>query len=166
MIVDRYCAEQVVFFSVHEPALNAAAESLYVPIATKNFKTAPHLSTLRLQSYYLNARPYIGGHLTRLGNRQDVILQQAYVQDLKANSEAALAGLDPTPIFQQYGTQNPWELFKVYLDNVAPMAAEATLVKWQGQLGGADVFTFDNAAKMTESLRIESGILGPFGIRP
>ena len=34
MIVDRYCAGQVVFFYVHEPALNAAAESLYVPIAS------------------------------------------------------------------------------------------------------------------------------------
>ena len=109
---------------------------------------------------------YIGGHLTRLGNRQDVLLQQAYVEDLKANTQAALAGFDPTPIFQQYGTQNPWVVFKVYLDNVAQMAAEATLVKWRGQLGGVDVFTFDNAAKMTDSVRVDFGFLGPFGIRP
>ena len=109
---------------------------------------------------------YLGGHLTRLGNRDDVLRQQAYVLDLKANSQAALAAFDPTPIFQQYGTQNPWTLFKVYLDNVTRLAAAATLTKWRGQLGGADVFTFDNAAKMTESLRIDSGILGPFGIKP
>src|SRR5260370_21728273 len=57
MLVGRYCAGQVVFFSVHEPALNAAVESLYVPIATKTCKTAPHFSTLRLQGYSLNTRP-------------------------------------------------------------------------------------------------------------
>jgi hypothetical protein len=57
-------------------------------------------------------------------------------------------------------------VFKVYLDNVAQMAAEATLVKWRGQLGGVDVFTFDNAAKMTDSVRVDFGFLGPFGIRP
>lgn len=109
---------------------------------------------------------YLGGHLTRLGNRQDVQRQQSYVQDLKANTQEALVSFDPSPIFQQYGTQNPWVVFKVYLDTIAQRAAQATLTKWQGQLGGVDVFTFDNAAKMTESLRIDTGVLGPFGIHP
>src|SRR5579864_5346399 len=76
MIVERYCAGQVVFFSVHEPALNAAAERLYVPIATKNFKTAPHLSTLRLQSYYLNARPGSRSRREPLGS-SDILAARA-----------------------------------------------------------------------------------------
>jgi hypothetical protein len=30
-------------------------------------------------------------------------------------------------------------------------------------LAGADVFTFDNAYVLFESLRIDAGVLGPFG---
>ncbi len=89
MRVDRCCAGQVVFFNVHEPALNAAAESLDVPILTKNGKTALHLSTLRLQGYYLNARPRKDvfmnavilkageGHLLSLGDVQMVVKEDA-----------------------------------------------------------------------------------------
>lgn len=35
-----------------------------------------------------------------------------------------------------------------------------------GVLAAADVFTVDNAMAMLESLRIDAGELGPFGIRP
>lgn len=109
---------------------------------------------------------YIGGHLTRLGTRQDVLTQRSYIQDLKANAQQTLETFDPTPIFQQYGTSNPWVIFKVYLDQTSQIAGAATLAKWRGQLGGADVFTTDNAYRMLESLRIDYGILGPFGIKP
>jgi glyoxylase-like metal-dependent hydrolase (beta-lactamase superfamily II) len=109
---------------------------------------------------------YIGGHLTRLGTRQDVITQRSYIQDLKANAQQTLETFDPTPIFQQYGTSNPWVIFQVYLDQASQLAGAATLARWRGQLGGADVFTTDNAYRMLESLRIDSGVLGPFGIKP
>src|SRR5260370_4748266 len=84
MLVERYCAGQVVFFSVHEPALNAAVESLYVPIATKTCKTAPHFSTLRLQGYSLNARPtrsalVLWGHSTESSMARDSCKSYAYI---------------------------------------------------------------------------------------
>jgi hypothetical protein len=38
--------------------------------------------------------------------------------------------------------------------------------KYLGKLAAADVFTFDNAFAVVESLRIDSGVLGPFGNHP
>lgn len=113
-----------------------------------------------------SSQTLLGGHLTRLGTRQDVLTQRSYIQDLKANAQQTLETFDPTLIFQQYGTSNPWVIFKAYLDQASQIAGAATLAKWRGRLGGADVFTTDNAYRMLESLRIDYGVLGPFGIKP
>jgi hypothetical protein len=37
---------------------------------------------------------------------------------------------------------------------------------WIDRLGGADVYTLPNAYQLVESLRIDYGQLGPFGIHP
>ncbi len=109
----------------------------------------------------------VGGHLGRLGVRADVELQRQYVHDLDDSVRQTLASLDPTPFFQQYGPSgNAWAIFKGYLDAAAVQAAAPVVDKYLGQLGGADVFTVDNAAVLFESLRIDAGRLGPFGIRP
>ena len=108
-----------------------------------------------------------GGHLGRLGVRADVDLQRQYVADLDASARQTLASLDPTPFFQSYGPSgNAWAIFKTYLDAAARQTAEPVVAKYLDQLGGADVFTIDNAFAMFESLRIDAGALGPFGIRP
>jgi glyoxylase-like metal-dependent hydrolase (beta-lactamase superfamily II) len=109
----------------------------------------------------------VGGHLGRLGTRADGTLQQQYVADLDAAARATIAGLDPTPFFQKYGPAgNAWAIFETYLDAAARQAAEPVIAKYTGQLAGADVFTTDNAFAMVESLRIDTGALGPFSIHP
>jgi glyoxylase-like metal-dependent hydrolase (beta-lactamase superfamily II) len=109
----------------------------------------------------------IGGHLTRLGTRQDVSTQREYVKDLTTNAQEALLGVDFGAIYQAVGPRNPgnsWALFKAYLDAVSQRAAAATQRTWRGRLGAVDVFTYDSAYTMAESLRIDYGVLGPFGI--
>lgn len=107
----------------------------------------------------------VAGHLGRLGSRVDVAVQQNYVTDLQASARSALTTLDPTPYFEKYGsTGNSWAIFKTYLDAVATQAADPVTAKYLGQLAAADVFTPDNAASMVNSLRIDSGVLGPFGV--
>ena len=61
---------------------------------------------------------------------------------------------------------NPWAIFQGYLDGIASQAAAAVVPKWGDRLGGADVYTEVNAYAMVESLRIDAGHLGPFGIHP
>ena len=109
----------------------------------------------------------VGGHLGRLGVRADGELQREYIHDLDASVRQTMASLDPTPFFQQYGASgNSWAIFKTYLAAAADQAAGPVIDKYIGQLGGADVFTVDNAFSLFESLRIDAGTLGPFGIRP
>jgi hypothetical protein len=77
-----------------------------------------------------------------------------------------MTSLDPTPFFQKYGPSgNAWAIFKTYLDAAAQQAAAPIVDKYLGQLAGADVFTVDNAFALFQSLRIDTGTLGPFGIR-
>lgn len=49
---------------------------------------------------------------------------------------------------------------------MASVAAAPVQVKYTGALAAADVCTVSNASALMESLRIDSGVLGPFGIRP
>lgn len=108
----------------------------------------------------------VGGHLTRLGTRDDVTLHSEYVADLRTEAERAIDGFDPTPIFSQVDPTNPWAVFDAYLEALARQAADAVTPRWVDRLGGADVFTKSSAFSMVESLRIDTGRLGPFGIRP
>ena len=109
----------------------------------------------------------VAGHLGRLGNRADGELQQQYVADLEDSARAVISSLDPTPFFQKYGpTGNSWAVFKTYLDAASKQVADPVIAKYTGRLAGADVFTFDSAFAMFESLRIDLGVLGPFGVHP
>ena len=121
---------------------------------------------------------YIGGHLNRVGTRQDVVNQQAYVTDLYNNCAEAirLTGAPPNvsnPLSAQTSLAavqaidpgNSWAIFEVYIhDVVASWCANKTNAIWLGKLAGADVFGQSNAVTMMESLRIDFGILGPFGV--
>ena len=115
---------------------------------------------------------YIGGHLDRVGTREDVLTQQDYVNDLFENCNATIsltATNDPllgaNNILSSVLKNNPrngWAEFKVYLDLVAERCANITNEKWGTILGGADAFGFENAYVMMEALRISFDVLGPF----
>ncbi|MEU9407831.1 MBL fold metallo-hydrolase [Streptomyces sp. NPDC048281] len=110
---------------------------------------------------------FVGGHLGRLGVRADGALQIRYMDDLEASTRSAIASVDPAPFFAKYGAQgNSWAIFKTFLDAVADAAAAPVAAKYTGVLAAADVFTRDNAWTLLESLRIDAGVLGPFGVHP
>jgi len=109
---------------------------------------------------------YVGGHLTRLGTRDDVVIQQEYVAELKAAAASAITTFDPSTVYASVDDSNPWAIFRAYLDDVAGQATNAIVPRWIDRLGGADVYTQANAYEVVESLRIDYGLLGPFGIHP
>jgi glyoxylase-like metal-dependent hydrolase (beta-lactamase superfamily II) len=118
---------------------------------------------------------YIGGHLGRSGSRQDVEVQLEYITDLFNNCNETIhltATNDPklgaAALLGEVSKLNPgnsWAQFKIYLDITAEYCANITNQKWLGKLGGADVFGFENAYTMIESLRLEWNVLGPFGVQ-
>jgi glyoxylase-like metal-dependent hydrolase (beta-lactamase superfamily II) len=99
---------------------------------------------------------YIGGHLGRLGTRDDVVVHQQYVSDVADNVRTAMATVDPSPYFAKYG-DNAWAAVKSYLDAVSEQAAAPVIRKYTGVLAAADVFTASNAFIILESIRLDLG---------
>jgi hypothetical protein len=100
---------------------------------------------------------FIGGHMGRLGTRDDVVVYQQYVADIDQNVRTAMATVDPTPYFAKYG-DNTWAAVKTYLDAVADHAAAPVIKKYTGVLAAADVFTASHAFIILESVRLDLGV--------
>jgi glyoxylase-like metal-dependent hydrolase (beta-lactamase superfamily II) len=100
---------------------------------------------------------FIGGHVGRLGTRDDVGLHQQYVADIAASARTALGTVDPTPYFQKYG-ENGWAGVKTYLDAVTDYAAAPVIAKYTGVLAAADVFTTSTTLVVLESIRLDLGV--------
>ena len=98
---------------------------------------------------------FIGGHLGRLGNRDDVRLHQQYMADIAASVRTSHPTVDPTPYFVKYG-ENTWAAVKGYLDEVA-VAAAPVIEKYTGVLAAADVFTASTTFWVMESIRLDLG---------
>jgi glyoxylase-like metal-dependent hydrolase (beta-lactamase superfamily II) len=99
---------------------------------------------------------YIGGHLGRLGTRDDVVLHQQYMADIDASVRATLPKVDPTPFFQKYG-ENAWAGVKGYLDACTDAAAAPVIEKYRDVLAAADVFTPSTTFWVMESIRLDLG---------
>jgi len=99
---------------------------------------------------------FVGGHLGRLGTRDDVTLHQRYMADLSESIRSAIDTLDPTPYFAKYG-ENSWAAVKGYLDALADTAAAPVIEKYKDVLAAADVFTASTAFWVMESIRLDLG---------
>lgn len=109
---------------------------------------------------------FVGGHLTRLGSRDDITMHQQYMADVKAQAADAISTFNVDQVYGEVDPTNPWAIFNAYLSGAADQAAQAVTPNWIDKLGGADVYTWSNAYAAIESLRIDYGNLGPFSIRP
>ena len=98
---------------------------------------------------------FVGGYLSRPGNREDVILHGKYMVDLEESGAKAIETITFSSIAKEIGTGDPFLLFDRYLDAVAAECEELMLPKWNGRLGGVNTFTIDNCSKMISSLRLE-----------
>src|SRR5438105_4593781 len=81
---------------------------------------------------------FIGGHMGRLGTRDDMVLYQQYVADLIENISKALVTVDPTPFFTRYGN-NSWAAVKTYQAAQVAYASAPVIKKYTGVLAAADV---------------------------
>jgi hypothetical protein len=99
---------------------------------------------------------FIGGHMGRLGTRDDLALHQQYMADISESSRNAIDTVDPTPYFVKYG-ENFWAALKGYLDETAATAAAPVIEKYTGVLAAADVFTEDVTFEVMQSIRLDLG---------
>jgi len=99
---------------------------------------------------------FIGGHMGRLGTRDDIALHQQYMEDIVASSRTALDTVDPAPFFVRYG-ENTWAAVRGYLDAVTAAAATPVIEQYTGVLAAADVFTASTTFHVMQSLRLDLG---------
>jgi len=98
---------------------------------------------------------YVGGHLTRLGTRQDVETQKEFVKDLILAASRANASVTFPEIAKKVGqTNDTWAFYGAYLEAVNENCANEMLSKWSTRLGGAEAFMESHCGAMTEAIRV------------
>ena len=100
---------------------------------------------------------FVGGHLTSIGDRQDVLTTKAYVQDLYETVARVHANTNMMAVMaeaaKEVGWDNKYLLFKVFLDKVIEDSAQEINARWVNRLAGVDVWSHSHAAKMLEYVR-------------
>jgi glyoxylase-like metal-dependent hydrolase (beta-lactamase superfamily II) len=99
---------------------------------------------------------FIGGHLGRLGTRDDLALHQQYMADIAESSRKAIDTVDYTPYFAKY-PDNPWAAFRGGLEQTVATAAAPVIEKYTGVLAAADVFTESTTFQVLQSIRLDLG---------
>jgi glyoxylase-like metal-dependent hydrolase (beta-lactamase superfamily II) len=102
---------------------------------------------------------FIGGHMGRLGTRDDVSMHQRYMADIATSVRDAIATVDARPYFQRYGN-NVSAALQQYHDAVSEVAAAPIKGKYRGALGAVDVTAARTALRFMESIRFDLGRIG------
>lgn len=107
-----------------------------------------------LNNYDFNT--IVAGHLTRLGTRNDVIIQKEFVSDLEKAASKANQEVLFSKVAQQVGRfDNPWLLFSKYIDAINENCVKDMLPKWGNRIGGAELFMSTHCFSMAEAERVE-----------
>ena len=99
---------------------------------------------------------FVGGHLTRLGTRNDVAIQKEFIDDLKNAATKANQEVLFSKVAQQVGRfDNPWLIFSKYIDAVNEKCTQLVLPKWENKLGGAREFMSTHCFTMSQAERVD-----------
>lgn len=97
---------------------------------------------------------FVGGHLSRTGNRSDIEMAKAYVDELMLAAQQGQKSVDFMAVAQETGFANRWLLVKTYMDRVAEKCSQMMIPKWSKSLAGSHVSTPGHCWIMQEHLNI------------
>jgi len=98
----------------------------------------------------------VGGHLTRLGTRNDVIVQKEFVSDLQKAAAKANQEVKFGKIASEVGSfDDPWLIFSKYIDAVNANCVNSMLPKWETRLGGARELMWTHCSTMAQFGRVD-----------
>ena len=100
---------------------------------------------------------YIGGHVTRPGTREDVMVGREFVLDLKRAARAAMSAVSFQEVAKTVANPNRWSLVNAYRDAEAQKCVDDLLPRWRNRLGGAETFMRSHCDSMVEALNIDYG---------
>jgi hypothetical protein len=98
----------------------------------------------------------VAGHLTRLGTRNDVMVQKEFVSDLEKAAGRANLEVQFGKVASQVGSfDNPWLIVSKFIDAVNANCVNSMLPKWETRLGGAREFMWTHCSAMAQSGRVD-----------
>lgn len=95
---------------------------------------------------------FVGGH-GQPGTKQDILVQQEYVNDLRKNAVAALNEVNRTEVIQ--GINGSSATTEAYFNALTQSCADKIDAKWQGKLEGVGVWTDEHCERMIISERVD-----------
>jgi len=92
---------------------------------------------------------FVGGHLTQIGNAEDVRITQAYVKDVYQTVKRIHTQTNQFEIMgaaaKKIGWDNKFALFNVFLEHVVDESAKEIEARWINKLAGVDVWAKSHA---------------------
>lgn len=97
---------------------------------------------------------YVPGH-GMTGTKEDIKIQQEYVNDLKNNSKFALENVNFTEATKNIDKQNNAAVTEAYFNALIDICVDKMDTQWKGKLNGVGVWTDEHCEKMIQSLRVD-----------
>ena len=98
---------------------------------------------------------FVGGHVSRVGDRHDVLVQAQYLHDLAAAAKKSLGDTNFGFTVDPADGTNPWALADNYMDRVTIECVNTMTDKWETRLAGFDAYIWEHCIAMEESLRAD-----------
>ena len=95
---------------------------------------------------------FVGGH-GQPGTKQDIVVQQEYVNDLRENAMAALNEVNRTEVTQGINGSNA--ITEAYFNALTKSCADKIDAEWQDKLEGVGVWTDEHCERMIISERVD-----------
>jgi glyoxylase-like metal-dependent hydrolase (beta-lactamase superfamily II) len=99
---------------------------------------------------------FMGGHMGRLGTRDDVVTHRKYVADIADSSRKALEAVELDTYFVKHGS-NTRAAVTAYLDAITAAAAAPVIEKYTGVLAAVDLVTPSTTFHVLQSMRLDLG---------
>ena len=124
------------------------------PVPDMNFTTpdVPALIESIDQALALDFDVFVPGH-GQTGTKQDVLVQQQYVADLRENAMAAINEVNFTEVSRGINGSNA--MTEAYFNALTKSCADKIDSEWQGKLEGVGVWTDEHCEKMIISTRVD-----------
>jgi glyoxylase-like metal-dependent hydrolase (beta-lactamase superfamily II) len=104
----------------------------------------------------LDIDTFVGGHVHRLGTKQDIVDSRDFAYDLWRTTSRIVGETRIADSFAQVEAGNNWAAFKLYYESIADRVEPEMIQRWGGKLAGVDVFTRDNATTIAISLLLDA----------
>lgn len=97
----------------------------------------------------------IAGHVGRAGTHADVDNQLDFMTDLHKAAYEGLMTIKPGQTVNPKNGNNPWAIYRDYVDQVTNHCVNKVSPKWATRLAAFDVWIYDQCLAMEQSLRID-----------